>query len=169
MRTRRDTRARRRGPGEGGGFKVKVDYSGWMRKSKRVRGVAEGLPNIRLSWEGTGWNGTSNENIALHAIANGDKIWTFTDGLFGEMAALLRDGLVAVARREQRDCDAEMDEIKDMAREDVAYNIADGKIDGPARTPEWNAFKAAKWGPQTPNMVASGEWLASLTAELVER
>lgn len=150
-------------------FGIKIDVGPWMKKSKRLRGVVESLPVIRLSWAGIGWNGTTNENITEHAIANGDKIWTLTPGTLGEMANEIRDGLVAVATQGQRDVNAEMDEAKDIAYEDIKYNIADGKIDGPERTAWWKAYKAAKWGPNTPNMVASGQWLRSLTAELVEK
>lgn len=163
---------RRRGPGEGTGaarLRIGLNITGWMRKSKRLKRVVAGLPKIRLGYEGKhSVLNVANQSIAKHALANGDEIWTTTDGLFAEMAGVLRDGLVRVANNEQRDCDDEMQEMADMIREDVFYNIWDGKIDGPARTPEWIAYKKAKWG-NTQNMVASGEWVNALVAELVPK
>lgn len=154
------------------GAKIKIGLiiEGWMRKSKRLRRTIEGLPTIRLGYAGNHpVLNQANASIARHAVANGDDIWMFSSETKAAMAAELRDGLVRVARNEQRNCDAEMQELADMAREEVYLNILDGKIDGPPRTPEWNAYKARRWGGQTPNMVASRQWLDSLTAELVER
>lgn len=150
-------------------LKIGLSIEGWMRKSRRLKRVVAALPKIRLGYEGTGWNGTSNANIATHALAHGDAIWTMSPGTLGDMAAELRDGLVRVARNEQKDADAEMQELADMAREDIYYNILDGKIDGPSRSQWWNEYKAAHYSAPTPNMVASRQWLDSLTAELVER
>jgi hypothetical protein len=154
----------------GAALKIGLSIEGWMRKSKRLQRVANDLPKIRLGYEGNhSVLHQANSRIAEHAIAHGDAIWTLSDGTLGEMAAELRDGLVRVARNEQKNCDAEMQELADMAREDIFYNVLDGKIDGPARTAHWNAYKAAHFAAPTPNMVASREWLNSLTAELVER
>ena len=150
-------------------LKFKIDLSGWMKKSKRLLRVVANLPKIRLGYTGTGWNGTSNDNIASKALAHGDDIWMFSSETLSAMGNELRDGLVRVANVQQRDVDAEMQECADMAREEVFYNILDGKIDGPARTAEWNTYKAAHFASPTPNMVASRQWLNSLTAELVER
>jgi len=153
-----------------GKLRIAINVEGWMRKSRRLKRVMADLPKIRLGYEGNhSVLHQANARIAEHAIAHGDEIWTFSDGTLGEMAGHLRDGLVRVARNQQKNCDAEMQELADMAREDIFYQILDGKIDGPARTPEWNTYKAAHFAAPTPNMVASREWLNSLTAELVER
>ena len=150
-------------------LKIGLNIEGWMRKSKRLARAVANLPKIRLGYEGDhSVLNQPNQSIAKHALEHGDAICTTTDGLFGEMAQVLADGLVRVARNQQRNCDDEMQELADMIREDVFYNIWDGKIDGPARTPEWIAYKGAKWG-NTQNMVASGEWVNSLTATLVPR
>ncbi len=141
-----------------------------MRKSRRLKRVVSELPKIRLGYEGNhSVLNQSNARIAKHAMDHGDDIWMFSDETKSAMARELRDGLVRVARNQQKNCDAEMQELADMAREEVFYNILDGKIDGPPRTPEWNAYKAARWGGPVPNMVASREWLNSLKAELVRR
>lgn len=178
MRTRRDSSRRRyrapefgRSVGTGGaGLKIGLNIEGWMRKSKRLKAVVAALPKIRLGFEGNhSVLHQANSRIAEHCIANGDRIWNIDAGTFTDMAAILRTGLVGVANNRQKDADAEMQEICDMAREDVYLNILDGKAPGPPRTPEWNAYKARRWGGQTPNMVASRQWLDSLTAELVER
>ncbi len=151
-------------------FRMGIDISGWMRKSARLKSVVANLPKIRLGYEGNhSVLHQANESIARHALAHGDDLWMFEPATLKGMAELVRDGLVGVARRTQRDVDAEMQEACDMAREEVYYNIFDGKIDGPSRTAEWNAYKAAHWAAPTPNMIASREWLDSLTAELVER
>lgn len=154
-----------------GTLRIAIDVEGWMRKSRRLKRVMADLPKIRLGYEGNhSVLHQANSRIAEHAIAHGDKIWTFSDGTFGEMAEHLRNGLVRVARNEQKNCDAEMQELADMAREDIYYQILDGKMPTTyTRTEAWNAYKAAHFPAPTPNMVASREWLNSLTAELVER
>lgn len=150
-------------------LRIGLNVQGWMRKSKRLARVVANLPKIRLGYEGKhSVLNVANQSIAKHALANGDEIWTTTDGLFADMAEVLRGGLVRVARNEQRDCADEMQELADMIREDVFYNIWDAKIDGPERTAEWISYKGAKWGNRQ-NMVASGEWVNALTATLVSR
>lgn len=167
MRHPRD-RSRRRY--SGAKIRIGLDTTGWMRKSKRLKKVVNDLPKIRLGYEGDHpVLNQANSSIAKHAVAHGDDIWMFSDETKLAMGTELRNGLVRVARNQQRNCDAEMQELADMAREEIYLNILDGKIDGPERTPEWNAYKAQKWPGPTPNMVASGVWLDSLTAELVPR
>ena len=154
--------------------RMEIDVSGWMRKNERLMSAIGKLSkaHARLEYVGTHSDlHVANSRIALAEFdrAGRDKnaIFPLDAGDKKKPANLLARALKAIAEghRPESAIDALKVAIESL-RKAVTKNVLADKTTGPARTPEWNAYKAAHYRPPTPKMVASREWLKSLRASV---
>lgn len=151
-----------------------VDLSGWKGKTDRIQKAIDRMAKTDARLEYTGTHSelhTKNASIARHELrrSGGDKnaIFPLDDGDKEQPARLLAKRLKMVA--DGASAASAVDAMKNairLLRMAVYRNVLADKTTGPARRPEWNAYKAAHFSPPTPKMVASREWLNSLRAKV---
>lgn len=154
-------------------LKLEVDLSGWYAKSTRVKAALRTFPIIEYRYVGRGWNGAPNARIARAGLANGDNVYPLSAEAGKQMGAILARGLKVMVEgdrlRSQRTvAKGLMTNAGEVGLKAIReWMLQYGAPDGPARTPEWNAYKATTWGSGGKNMVASGRFAKAIRMKVI--
>lgn len=144
---------------------IKIDLSGVYVKSARATAALRRFESLTVRCE---YGGRRNTAIAKAELSRGGNVFKVGDDAIAGTQNIVRDAFVKIVNHRQNvDPRAAMQQVADLLVMSITDQVLAGNTGGPARTPWWNAFKAANFAPPTPNMVATGEWLATLRAKVV--